>query len=304
MSSPNASAPVPGFPVAELAIDGLAICCFNRVGEGKFWEVAYLRHPKHELAIGVQPLDALGEPVGDLEPHPVGENLLSFDISLTSGSEAHYSEFPRGGPANPAFDRAKPKDNDPHDLGWMINVTGPEPRHGKFVDLLRRGEAATKVTLARIHHSLLLTRKPVDHPVRFSSRRNNDPDGPGNFDLGRTNDEIAGLLLATAPGEIRFTSDPVGSLNITPLKYDATHRYRIELINMDVQSGVRINKHIKGDFHYFYDVIQVDGDQKELWAIPRDKGRFAPDGDCNPGTTDLATLEPLIRPRPGVRGRR
>jgi hypothetical protein len=290
MASPTFLSTVPGFRAAELAIDGLAICCFN--SDESFWEVAYIRHQKHKLGITIMELNALDETVRE-KTYEVDDNILSFNISLTNGSEAHYRQYPRGGPAARDFKRTNTH-NDPHDLGWMIDLAGWEPDHGKITKLKPIGRDRPQVTLARIHHSLLFTSKPDDNPVRLSPRSTDDPYGKGSFELGRTNDEVSGLLLATAPGQIRFESDPIESLRIGPLPYDEAHRYKIEIINMDNYSGQHKRGFTKGDFHYFYDVIEVDGDQKELWAVPKMTGRVAPDGDCNPGLVSLRTLKPLI----------
>ncbi|HEY0404176.1 MAG TPA: CHAT domain-containing protein [Pyrinomonadaceae bacterium] len=215
-------------------------------------------------------------------------DLFAFEISLTSGSEAHYDTFPQGGPTSGYFNR-NATENDPHDIRWMIDLAGPEPRHGRLIRLKPRSDERVGVTLARFHRSLFFTGKPSEKSVRFSPRRNGDPDGPGNFDLGPTNEEILGVLLATEPGEIRFDG-----LGIDPLPYDENRRYEIEIVNMDNQLAEKKHRFVKGDFHYFYDVIEVDGDQQELWAFPRATGRFTPDGDCNPEFVSLATLQPLI----------
>jgi hypothetical protein len=288
MSSPNFLSTVPGLLAANLTIDGLAVFCFNRQWEHKFWEVAYLRHDKHTLGIDITEVDARGKTNRIFPTVMVPENLLTFEISLTSGSEAHYDTFPQGGPASGDFNRNAP-DNDPHDIRWMIDLAGPEPRHGRLIRLKPRSDERVGVTLARFHHSLFFTGKPSEKSVRFSPRRNGDPDGPGNFDLGPTNEEILGVLLATEPGEIRFDG-----LGIDPLPYDENRRYEIEIVNMDNQLAEKKHRFVKGDFHYFYDVIEVDGDQQELWAFPRATGRFTPDGDCNPEFVSLATLQPLI----------
>ena len=41
---------------------------------------------------------------------------------------------------------------------------------------------------------------------------------------------------------------------------------------------------VRGDLRLFYDeLIEVSGDQKDLWAIPTpDRHEVSPDGDCHP----------------------
>jgi hypothetical protein len=288
MASPAFLSSVPGLRAAELIIDGLALFCFNHQNGNQFWEVAYLRNPRHELGMEIQKVDAQGNPLGTPDQYTFDVNVLSVDVTLTTGSDAHYQMFPRGGPRANNFDRVA-RDNDPSDLQWMIDIAGPEPGHGNVTQLIT---GRVKVTLARFHHSLFYTENPSEQLVRLSPKRNSHPSGLGSFWLGPTNERMAGLLLAApnSSGEIRFDG-----LGIDPLPYNANQRYKIEIINMDTQSATHIRGYAKGDFHLFYDVVDVNGDKKELWAVPRNVGKFAPDGDCNPSEFGGSTLEPLIQ---------
>lgn len=287
MSSSRPLPEVPGLQAARLTIHGLAIFCFNRLGEHKFWEVAYPRHEKHDLFIEITETDGAWNPTRKFPPVLINQDLLEFGISLTAGSEEHYDAFPEGGPFG-QFDRGS-GNTDPYDLQWMIDLTSAEPRHGAFRGLIPRGRRAVNVTLARLSQSFIFTGRLSEHPVRFSPRRNDDPDGEGNFDLGVTNEELFGFLLANGPGEIRFDG-----LGIAPLPYGEDKRYLIEIINMDNLSGKKKDPFVKGDFHLYYDVIDVAGPQQELWAFPTEVGRFAPDGDCAGTRASLETLQPLI----------
>lgn len=292
---PNVLAQAPGKRAAILVIDGLSVCCFNRTK--MFWEVAYPRQSEHELRITIWELDGDDNRVGqepkyDKEVHP---DIVSFNISLTKGSTAHYNQYPRGGPVKLDFERLDP-DNDPHDLAWLIDLAGPELQH-EFRRLLPR-DPSRPVSLARIRHSMFCTLKPEAEPVVISPRRHNNPRHPDRFVLGRNNTEIVGVLLATeAAGEIRFASDPAGLLDINPLPYDQNKRYRIEIINMDTNPTQRVPPFVRGDLHLFYGhVIEVGGEQKELWAFPVEDGRFAPDGDCHTNGFSGQTLQDLIEP--------
>jgi hypothetical protein len=308
MTLPTVLASAPGnMRAAELIIDGLAVLCFNSINSEKFWEVAYPRRQQHELTITVQRLDAADQPVGPSEQHPVPETVRSFNIFLSNGSLVHYDLFPQGGPANPTFNR-NAAGNDTHDLGWMIDVAGPELQHGNFVRLLPP-HPGRPVSLARIRHSLLCTLKPEDEDVRISPRNRNDPTALGSFLLGRNNTEIVGVLLASGPGEIRFESDGA-PLNIEPLPYDENRRYRIEIINEDILNSEPNGIFVKGDLRFLYDtVIEVDGEPKDLWARPvpieppfsateametNPPVVSASDGDCHPDKFGGATLQPLI----------
>jgi len=300
MLSEKTLAAVSGFAVAELTIDGLAICCFN--SSKKYWEVAYLRlkNPKHELVINIQEVNVLGELVGPPKRHQIPEGVLSIGIKLTTGSDQHYTAYPKGGPTDPNFDRDA-LNNDPHVLNWMIDLSGPEPKHGKFKKLKPKGGDRVPVSLARIYHSLFMVRRPGGDAVKLSPK-GKGPSGEGNFRLGRINEEIVGILLATAPGNIEFSFTPAGSHSIDPLPYSGTRLYRIAITNMDVQTKfLPVEKremqdgYVKGDFHHFYEVLETDDKTKEqeLWAIPR--GPRSVDGDCNPAGAGLPSLDDLIK---------
>jgi hypothetical protein len=285
--------PALGMRAAELVIDGLSVCCFNSANPGRFWEVAYPRPANHELQITIQQLNGADQPVGQPVIHRIDARVDKFSISLTNGSLEHYNQFPHGGPADPEFHRMA-TGNDRHDLGWLIDLKGHEIGHGNFVRLMPR-HPSRPISLANIRHSLFCVLKPEDEGVRISPRRDNDPNAPHSFPLGRTNTEVVGVLLATRAGDIRFDFLPEGLNRIDPLPYDQNRRYHIDIINSDTHDAQRKPPWVRGDLHLFYNqVIEVDGTEKELWAIPG--GRFAPDGDCHSTGFGGATLEPLIQP--------
>lgn len=292
MELPPVLASAPGLRAAELVIDGLSVFCLNQINTEKFWEVAYPRMAEHELKITIQELDAAGAPVGYEQPYEVGPGVKSFDISLSYGSVAHYTQFPRGGPSDPDFDRTDPAAprNNPHDLGWMVDLAGAELGHGKAV---LPEYSSSPISLARIRHSLFCNLKPEEEEVRISPIVQSNPGSAGSFSLPLNNTEIVGVLLGTEPGEIRFESNPVGSLNISPLPFSQNQRYRIEIKNTDLIPPTLALPFVRGDLYRFYGVvIQVDGEQKDLWA--HSNNEVTPDGDCHPSFYSGATLEPLI----------
>lgn len=289
----------PGMRAAELVIDGLSVCCFNKINTEKFWEVAYPHKALHQLRITIHALDAarkeIEPPLHDVQ---VTSAVKTFGISLTNGSLTHYepNHFPLGGPSDPHFDRevTSPLDN-PHDLGWMVDLAGEELKHGNAV--LLPGDPSRSVSLARIRHSLFCTLEPEEQEVRISPINQGSPTSAGSFSLPLNNTQIVGVLLGTGPGEIRFESDPAGSLNINPLPYSQTQRYRIKIINEDsVTTQPHEPPFVRGDLQLFYGlVIEVDGVQKDLWAHSR-IGPVVPEGDCHPNRYGGATLQPLIAP--------
>lgn len=295
MELPAVLASVPGMRAAELVIDGLTVLCFNTSSEN-FWEVAYPRRARHTLFIKIEALDAAGVPiVPPLVEEEVNRNVRSFNISLSDGSVAHYAQFPRGGPRADDFDRSTPANNDPNDLGWLIDLAGDELEHGNLLRL-KPSHPSRPISLARIRHSLFCTLEPEADDVKIAPREADDPDA-GTV-LGKTNAEIVGVLLGNGPGEIRFEFDPPGSFHLDPLQYDEKRRYRIEIINEDDQSHVSMKGFVRGDLRLYYDdVIEVDGEPKDLWARPaRADKRFAPDGDCHGTEFSGGTLEDLISP--------
>src|SRR5690348_726178 len=168
MELPDVLTSAPGLRAAELLIDGLSVFCFNQTSEEKYWEVAYPRLLQHQLQITIQELDGTGQPVGDMQTHDVPDVVKSFNVRLTNGSLEHYNLFPSGGPREPDFDRtdnSAPDDN-PNDLGWMVDLAGPELDHGNVV--LLPGHLSRPISLARIRHSLFCTSKPEAEEVRIS----------------------------------------------------------------------------------------------------------------------------------------
>jgi hypothetical protein len=291
MTIPTCLSSAPGIVAAELTIDGLALCCFNHQNRNDyFWEVASIRNQKHSLTITIVQMVAGGNDRVILNKAPVPQNLLSFDIRLDTGTNALYNNFQHGGCQPGNFNRASGPSggNDRNDLRWMIDFAGTEVGHGRVTRLKPRGGGRVDVTLATLHHSLLFTRKPSDHPVRLVPRCSSDPLNQG-VELGYTNEKICGLMMAPTPGNIVFTGFNVPER----LSFNAQTSYRIEIINEDEFHVEHWPGLSKGDFHFFYDIIEVDGQQKELWAVL--PFRVAPDGDCNPTFINATTLQPLIQ---------
>src|SRR5436190_13809363 len=81
-----------GTPVADLIIDGLALCCFNR--DQKKWEIAFLRDG-HAFEVMVKKLDRSGKITDQGGPRLVKNSRL-IEILVSNGSAAHFGDFPRG----------------------------------------------------------------------------------------------------------------------------------------------------------------------------------------------------------------
>jgi hypothetical protein len=273
---------------AQLITDGLSVFCFNR--GGRYWEVAYPRQARHDLEIFIQRLDGNDQEVGPRLRFPVSRDIISFDIWVTDGSVSSPANFPEGGPFNRNFVRDG-TGADPHDLQWMIDLAGNELNHGNFLGL----KSNRPITLARIHHSLFCTFGTEEQPAVISPRGANRPNHPDSFPLGRTNAQIVGVLLAGDSGSIHFESNPPGLLNIGPLDHNQGQRYQIEIINEDIDDQPQVQQFVRGDLHLLYDdVINVDGQERELWAMPRDNAEVPANGDCHGTRFSGASLGQLI----------
>ena len=173
----------------------------------------------------------------------------------------------------------------------MIDLKGTELNHGSVVGL----RSNRQITLARIHHSLFCNFITEEQPAVISPRGANRPNHPESFPLGRTNAQIVGVLLAGDSGSIHFESNPPGLLNIGPREHHQGQRFQIEIINEDIDYQPQVQEFVKGDLHLLYDdVIDVDGQERELWAMPRDNGEIPANGDCHGTRFSGDSLEPLI----------
>jgi len=292
---PNVLTSAPGMLAAKLLFDGLSVFCFNSTNpDDKFWQVAYPRLQQHTLQITIQRLDGSGAHVGEEEKFDVPENITSFNIRLTNGSVEHFTQFPSGGPRHPQFDRRDQQApaTKPNDLGWMVDLAGPELNHGN-VKLLP-GHKSRPISLANIRHSLFCNLKPEPKEVRIAPIFQAHPNSADSFSLPFNNTEIVGVLLGSAPGDILFESDPFGALNINPHQYSQDTLYEIEIRNTDIVHPIKIDPFVRGDLYRFYHVvIDVDGVEKDLWAQP-EHPEFDPEGDCHGTSISLPTLDPLL----------
>jgi hypothetical protein len=249
----------------------------------------------------VQEMDAQGRPQGNPRTYSIPQEVLSVNIGLTGGSD-NYNLFPAGGLSDRLFSRLE-ANSSANDLGWMIDFAGAEPRHGRIKRLKGiNSPGRVGVTLARIRHSLFFTQRPGRDSVRLAPK-DAGPFGADSFELGRINEEIGAHLLASRPGDLELVFEPAGSFQNLVLPYDENHTYQLAITNMDMpkkllpaEQRVIQDGYVKGDFHHFYDIVEVDGTPHDLWAQPRTVRAI--DGDCNPIGGRFRTLQPLIEPEP------
>lgn len=285
-----------GTPVAELLIDGLCICCFNR--SLMEWEIAFLRDSRHEMEIKIRKVDLEGRVLGEaqLQTPPVDSKLIR--LTLDNGSVAHFDDFEKGFfKALPRFSRAAGDDS--YDYRWVFDFVGREAPHGNFRRFVKD---KVKVTIVTIPNALFFTKRVTKDSVILTLRDGEPEDG---YVLGRTNHTVGAAIYATSPGNIRLDHVGGGSLLEVPLPHGPEYLYEISLTNMDITqpefSPARrtLGEYVEGDFKTYYQVLEVTGAEHTLFA-PRRGPHGVIDGDChaegvghNGGNID--TLMPLIQ---------
>jgi hypothetical protein len=296
----------PGIPLVDIKIDGLAVCCFNKLVEGALkWEVAFLRFKDHDLEITVK--KAGSEP--DLKiAVPTEVERLNFIVDKPS--QAPYQLFKDGYFVFPLeFSRKDlqaevfglPVDND---FRWVVDFVDPKVGHGEFVDLITKKDnpKRVKVTLASIPGALFYTETVAEEAVILAPRKKNNPNHGTVF--GPTNGVIGACIFAEKAGEVMI-KDPGGNMEEIVLPYAEGYINQISVKNMDerkkspnVAARKAKSNYFKGDFHRYYDVIKVDGEEQEMWARGKEEGERGRLGDCHAvmvnSDTVKNTLEPLL----------
>jgi hypothetical protein len=287
MLPPSVVSALPLIPVAYLTIDGLAVCSFNR--DDQAWEVAFIR-PDHQFDIVAFHEELTGRII-ERQRHGASTLNARLVLEVENGSQEHYNTYPNGAfilPGN--FSRL---DEDSRDFRWVIDFVGREVPHGHFIRLKGKDEPnRPPVTVAKIPNSLFYT-DAVSEAVILAPE---GADPSAGTVVGRSNEEIGAVILADPPGTVTIS----GADEPITLEYEPGHVWRISLTNMDTgklkdrQAPVDEGIYVAGDFHRYYEVIEVDGTQHyQLWAPgrPAVRGRA---GDCHPITATVGSLMSLI----------
>lgn len=263
---------------ATITIDGLAICCFNR-GDKK-WDLAFLHHPHppaHRLILLVD---------GHRENLPQQPGLLTFETV-----NGHFpTGFPDGffdnGPIrNRRVPPATPEEEE--NFRWVMDLEDPhDVNHGN-------------VTLKKPDPSFPITRAYIQNAVFYTSRRSPDdlillPDGqdpnqtPNPTIYGKTNDEMSGDIFCDAGGQVVIKVD---GNEIRRLDHRPGKPWTICLTHMcpllPVRPGTRFEK---GDFHLFYDVLNITGNRHALWGKPNTPSAMSCAEANHSGRTDCDTV--------------
>jgi hypothetical protein len=286
--------------VAELELDGLALCNFNR--KAGWWEVAFLKETRpdsenpHIFGIRIEEKDQTHQTVGEPFEVPAADlqTVRRLELRVQNGSNDHYTEFANGYFGSASFDRG-PGDHQ-RDFGWVIDFVGPElsEQHGGFKGL--KVPRTYEAILLKVPHTLFYTKVVTDHPMLLLEVGGKDMHKAEVF--GHTNELVGAHVLATTPGDITLIGTDlagVGKIDKT-LPYREGHYYRIEFKNMEARrrkivSDIVKNKEPKkkpkvsdykdGDFDVYYEVIDVEKSKRyNLWGPDRTvtRGKL---GDCN-----------------------
>ncbi|HZI49563.1 MAG TPA: hypothetical protein VFD75_17330, partial [Pyrinomonadaceae bacterium] len=112
---------------ANLLIDGLAICGFNE--RNHMWEVAYMRHPQHELHLDLGDESAL---------RTIPRDARVIKIETVKGETPDYEhQFPLGffdgGPPNRTRNANGMSTDEKENFRWAMNLDdGTDVPHGKI----------------------------------------------------------------------------------------------------------------------------------------------------------------------------
>jgi hypothetical protein len=285
---------------ATITIDGLAVCCFNK-GANK-WEVGYLHHPDpclHKLILQIE----------EETPIDIAEGIREITFMATN---PQTPTFP--GSENGFFDPIRHRLDDRNtfpttadeieNFRWIIDLQDPrDVGHGNAT--LKR--ASVPVTRASIQNGVFYTHKvssKVVFQAPFTDRQEDDPNGMDTPTLqrhvfGRTNDTTAAdIFCAPANGTVTITIP-----NVQPrvLPHRPGNPWKISLTNLCVRSATG-PRFLRGDFHLFYDVLNVTGQKQAIWGERPNAARSQADRENFTGRVDCditwlgasQTLDPIM----------
>jgi hypothetical protein len=283
---------------ANLLIDGLAICGFNE--RNRIWEVAYLRHPEHELGLD------LGDGSG---VRKIPRDARVIRVETVKGQTPDYdSEFQLG-----FFDRGPVQDRTLDPLGmstdekenfrWAMNLDeGSDVPHGQIT----LKPPPYPVTMAYISDAVFYSAAITPRNMYLIPLRDNPATmSPTALDrdlYGKTADQIGADIRCAADGGVKVTIDneelPLlphtpGSpwkmmlMNMRPFLGGGHHHMEVATTSSDANLE-------QGDFQIYYDSLDATGEKYSLWGHP--SPRFSGRTDCNTPWIRRSSLVALIRP--------
>lgn len=312
--------------VAELELDGLAVCYFNHPNrDKKEWEVAFLSEdpPRaedgHVFSICIEKRDQNNNPVGDsyYVPDDKLKRVRRLELIVPNGSNAHYTQFPAGYFHHGELERERFAGNHsyhPFDFRWVVEFAGRElyEQHGGFNRL--DVPHAYRATVLKVPHALFYTKELTAYPMLLIKRGENDMEEAEMF--GHTNELVGASVFAESASDASLVGTTLSGEPIfdRPLPYQEGHHYRIVCKNMEERKknliseigkseGAKKKPKLKaykgGDFEVFYEVIKVNKSERyNLFGptpTPTMKGKL---GDCNivriGSDTDIESLDFLL----------
>jgi hypothetical protein len=262
---------------------------------GTKWEVGYLRHADHLLILEIE-----NEP-SILIPDTVRQIMIEAENPQTPTYPGEPNGFFSTEPRR--LRTFVPTTADQlENFRWIVDLQDPaDAGHGNATP--KQGQLA--VTRAFIHNAVFYTSRLASKEVIRAAYTNAAADNPNNMDqatlerhnFGRTNNETAAdIFCAPANGAVKITIPGVLTAPRT-FQHRPGQPWNFRLTNLCYHPGGTSMQRFKlGDFHQFYDVLNVSHQKQSIWAEATDTnlidtGRV----DCD--TTwlgGLTTLDPIM----------
>ena len=291
---------------ANLVIDGLAICCFDK-GTKDRWDVGFLRHKQHNHVLLL---------TIDGHPHPpiefVDEKGTIIRIKTDQGVSP-FNDFPLGffdkGPISVDDRKKPPKDLDAaENFRWTINLEEPVLDIGHGKGKLLKPKSLSNMTRALIENAVFYTAR---RPLKTLLRLLNTDDAATMSDpqlallrFGKTNDLIGADITCKLGGGINIIIErPNQQPETIPLPHRPGNPWQISLTNLrpglaelhrsetgegshsghEPQLTLRADKPRKGDFQLYYDIFELNDKREEraLWGFPEALSLLSGRTDCN-----------------------
>jgi len=261
---------------AKVTIDGLAICCFNRPATK--WELAFLHHrhtPAHLLFLQVE-----GHPAKHLSETT---RLITFETvngRFPSGFGDGF--FDNGRIRNRRVEPATPEERE--NFRWVLDLEDPhDVNHGN----VKLKKPNFPVTRAYIEDAVFYTtaRSPKDLILVSDGEDPNQTPNPSFF--GKTNDEIAADIFCDPGGQLVIRIDGGEYLR---LDHRPGNPWKICLTHLCGQLPPAKGRFEKGDFHLFYDALNITGNRHVLWGEPAPNMIRSCAQDIESGRTDCDTV--------------
>lgn len=280
---------------ARVTIDGLAVCCYNR-GQTK-WEVGYLRQADHYLILRIE-----NEPSIHIPNTTRQITIEAANPQTPSYPGEPYGFFSRED--RPLRTYVPTTADELENFRWIVDLQDPaDTGHGNATPK----QASLGVTRAFIHHAVFYSSRLSGKEVIRAAYPGTEADDPNKMNqatlerhiFGRTNNETTGdIFCRPNDGAVTITIPGVPGMPRT-LQHRPGQPWNIRLTNLCYKPGsTSITRFKLGDFHLFYDVINVSEQQQCIWGEATDKN-FIDTGrvDCDTAwLSGLETLDPIMPP--------